>query len=345
MAPRIVVIGGGSYQWVPKLLVDLANTPSLADAEIVLRRHRPRAAAAMADFVGTSTIAKARAIPLSVSDHRPTSATRSTAPTTWSSRISTGGFASMRHDLEIPDGTASSSPSATPSGPAASCARCATSPCSSASRATWRSRLPGRVDAQHHEPDDHALPRGDARDRRSRPSACATRSRSAQFLLSLLLDADFRDFDLDGRPASTTSRSSPHDASAGDDGFARLRELLADPDARGDEPVHMPPGLGHEQHSFGGSCRKRDLLAANRVKFELFERFGVLPARGRSSPRRVLPRASSPRSRSGAGGGACTSPRSRTVSAGRTTTRTSSPKLTRRAEMFPTCRRARSSRR
>jgi hypothetical protein len=26
--PRIVVVGGGSFQWVPKLLIDLVNTPS-----------------------------------------------------------------------------------------------------------------------------------------------------------------------------------------------------------------------------------------------------------------------------------------------------------------------------
>ena len=45
-------------------------------------------------------------------------------------------------------------------------------------------------------------------------------------------------------------------------------------------PSTCPPGLGHEQHSFGGEWRKRDLLASNRVKFSLFERFGVLPAAG-----------------------------------------------------------------
>src|SRR6185295_7434055 len=59
-----------------------------------------------------------------------------------------------------------------------------------------------------------------------------------------------------------------------------LRGLLADADRRGDEPVHLPEGLGHEQHSFGGQFKKRDLLASNRVKFSLFERFGVLPAAG-----------------------------------------------------------------
>ena len=29
MGPRITIIGGGSYQWTPKLLVDFVNTPAL----------------------------------------------------------------------------------------------------------------------------------------------------------------------------------------------------------------------------------------------------------------------------------------------------------------------------
>ncbi|MDQ1521655.1 MAG: Family 4 glycosyl hydrolase, partial [Actinomycetota bacterium] len=37
MAPRMTIIGGGSYQWVPKLLIDLANTPTLHDAQLVLQ--------------------------------------------------------------------------------------------------------------------------------------------------------------------------------------------------------------------------------------------------------------------------------------------------------------------
>src|SRR6185295_11851946 len=101
----------------------------------------------------------------------------------------------------------------------------------------------------------------------------------AQFTLSQLLDADFRAIDLtvtgvNHLPIVTEIKV------AGADGFDLLRELLADTEAKGDEPVHMPPGLGHEQHSFGGRFRKRDVLAANRVKFALFERFGVLPAAG-----------------------------------------------------------------
>jgi alpha-galactosidase/6-phospho-beta-glucosidase family protein len=34
--PRIVIVGGGSYHWAPRLLCDFANTPSLANADVVL---------------------------------------------------------------------------------------------------------------------------------------------------------------------------------------------------------------------------------------------------------------------------------------------------------------------
>ena len=41
MSPKITFIGGGSYQWGPKLLLDIANTPSLQHAEIVLQDIDP----------------------------------------------------------------------------------------------------------------------------------------------------------------------------------------------------------------------------------------------------------------------------------------------------------------
>ena len=50
MPPRIVVIGGGSFQWVPKLFCDLVNTPSLAEAEIVLEDIAPEPLADMTEF-------------------------------------------------------------------------------------------------------------------------------------------------------------------------------------------------------------------------------------------------------------------------------------------------------
>ena len=40
-AAVLTIIGGGSYQWTPKLLVDFVNTPALRDAEIVLHDIDP----------------------------------------------------------------------------------------------------------------------------------------------------------------------------------------------------------------------------------------------------------------------------------------------------------------
>ena len=49
--PRIVIIGGGSYQWVPKLLVDLANTPALHDSEVVIEDIDPAPIPRMVELV------------------------------------------------------------------------------------------------------------------------------------------------------------------------------------------------------------------------------------------------------------------------------------------------------
>ena len=99
MSPRIVVIGGGSYQWVPKLLVDVANTPSLQGAEIVLQDIDPEPLPLMADWV--EHVARSRGIPLTA---RTTTDRRAALPGAdfVVVTISTGGFESMRQDLEVP---------------------------------------------------------------------------------------------------------------------------------------------------------------------------------------------------------------------------------------------------
>ncbi len=66
----------------------------------------------------------------------------------------------------------------------------------------------------------------------------------------------------------------------GEDAFPRLRELLADPQRLQNEPIHLPPGLDPEIVALAAEFKKADLVAQHRVKFSLFERFGVLPGAG-----------------------------------------------------------------
>jgi alpha-galactosidase/6-phospho-beta-glucosidase family protein len=96
---RIVIVGGGSRQWGPKLVTDLLTTPSLSDADIVLhdideasleRVHRY--AQIVAEKVDSTATIDA------TSDRRAALRDADFVVVT----ISTGGFESMTHDLEIP---------------------------------------------------------------------------------------------------------------------------------------------------------------------------------------------------------------------------------------------------
>ncbi len=65
-----------------------------------------------------------------------------------------------------------------------------------------------------------------------------------------------------------------------DDGFTLLRDFLDEPGERANEPIWMdpPPANSHwHKYSDGEKWTKSDVAANQAVKFELFERFGVLP--------------------------------------------------------------------
>jgi alpha-galactosidase/6-phospho-beta-glucosidase family protein len=98
-ATQVTIIGGGSYQWTPELLADLLSTPALAGSHIVLEDTDPDPLPTM------------RALGERISEALGTKATLGT--TTDQRRaldgadfvvvtISTGGFASMTADLEVP---------------------------------------------------------------------------------------------------------------------------------------------------------------------------------------------------------------------------------------------------
>ncbi len=253
-APRIVVVGGASYQWVPKLLIDMVNTPSLAEAEVVLEDVDARALPEMVDFV--RHLAGVKGIPMTVSattDQREALSGADYVVVT----ISTGGFESMRHDLDIPQRYGIRQAVGDSVGPGGivralrnipvllGIARDMAEVCPDA----WLLNLTNPMTT---------LCRAVTRETRVKTVGLCHEVTGAQFTLSQLLGADFRDFDLtvvgvNHFPIVTEM------SVGGDDGFAQLRQLLAEPP--GDERVGQ-------------------MLAANQVKFALFERFGVLPAAG-----------------------------------------------------------------
>ena len=100
MGPRITIVGGGSHQWTPKLLVDFVNTPALRDAEIVLHDIDPVPIPRMVELA--AHLAARRGIGLSATGTTDRRAALGGADFVVVN-ISTGGFASMRHDLEIPE--------------------------------------------------------------------------------------------------------------------------------------------------------------------------------------------------------------------------------------------------
>ena len=100
-----------------------------------------------------------------------------------------------------------------------------------------------------------------------------------QFAMSLLFDCGMREV----RPVVAGVNHLPLITSftiGSDDGFTLLRDFLDNPGPRADDPIWMnpPPANSHwHKHSDGDKWTKSDVVANQRVKFELFERFGVLP--------------------------------------------------------------------
>jgi alpha-galactosidase len=65
-----------------------------------------------------------------------------------------------------------------------------------------------------------------------------------------------------------------------EDGFTLLGDFLDNPGSRADDPIWMsppPPNTHWHKHSSGEKWTKSDVVINNAVKFDLFQRFGVLP--------------------------------------------------------------------
>ena len=275
MAPRIVIVGGGSYQWVPKLLVDLVNTPSLAEAEIVLCDIDPAPLDPMADFVRHVVGLKGLGMTVATTtDQRAALPGADYVVVT----ISTGGFASMRHDLEIPERHGIKQSVGDSVGPGGIMRGLRNIPVLVGIARDMEELCPDGWMLNITNPMT-TLCRSMTHETSIKTVGMCHEIAGAQFALSVLLDTGFLDLDFEivgvnHLPIFTSLRVN------GDDGFERLRELMADPDGLGSEPVRIPAHFGAEAVKAASGFCKRDLLEHHKVKLALFERFGVLPGAG-----------------------------------------------------------------
>ena len=96
---QVTIIGGGSYQWTPKLMTDLLATPSLTGCHLVLMDTDPTPLPKMAALVTRANEALgARATVETTTDRRRALEGADFVVVT----ISTGGFDSMSVDLDVP---------------------------------------------------------------------------------------------------------------------------------------------------------------------------------------------------------------------------------------------------
>ncbi|MBM3658019.1 MAG: hypothetical protein FJW95_00745 [Actinobacteria bacterium] len=274
MAPRIVFVGGGSYQWTPKLLLDIADTPSLAEAEIVIEDIDPRPIPDLVDFV--HHIARVRGVGL-----RATGTTDQRAALEGADHvvvcISTGALDSMQHDLAIPERYGIRQSVGDTVGPGGIMRGLRNIPVMLGIARDMEDICPDAWLLNLTNPMT-TLTRAVLRETSVTAIGLCHEVTIALYTLSQILGCDPRAMDPTVAGVNHLPFITALDVD-GEDGLALLRDVLSDPDARA-RPLAIRGITGHEAVSAGGSFTVGSLLASNRVKVELFERFGVLPAAG-----------------------------------------------------------------
>ena len=276
-APRIVVIGGGSYQWTPKLLVDLANTPSLAEADVVLVDVDPVPLPRMVALV--EHLARTRGIGLSA-----TSTTDQRAALDGADYvvvcISTGGLESMAHDLHVPARYGIRQPVGDTVGPGGISRALRNVPVMLGIARDMEELCPDAWLLNLTNPMT-ALCRAVTKSTGIETIGLCHEVTMTRFTLSMLLGCAFRDVDLTVTGVNHLPIVTAIDVD-GRDGLAELRDMVERIDEVAAEPllVNLPAGVAQDDVTFGAEWTKGALLDANRVKLELLRRFGALPAAG-----------------------------------------------------------------
>jgi alpha-galactosidase len=276
VAPRITFIGGGSYQWVPKLLVDIANTPALHDAELVLEDIDPGPLPRMVALV--EHIAEVRGIGLTARSTTDQRAALDGAEFVVVN-ISTGGFESMRADLEIPARFGIRQSVGDSVGPGGIVRALRNIPVFVGISRDMEECCPDAWMLNLTNPMT-TICRTVTKTSPIRTVGLCHEVTNAQFALSLLLDRSF----LEITPTVAGVNHLPVITAldvGGDDGLALLADLLDHEADRAAEPLDMEFAEHLDLRAADdGRLTRGDLLAAHRVKLELFRRTGVLPAAG-----------------------------------------------------------------
>ncbi len=275
MAPKITLVGGGSTHWTPKLTVDFANTPALTNAEVVLYDLDPDSLPPALKVV--EHVAERRGIPLTARattdiDDALTGAEYVIAT------FSVGGFASMRHDIEIPNRYGIRQTVGDSVGPGGISRSLRSVPVILAVARAMERRCPEALLVNVSNPLT-ALCRAVTRETSISTIGLCAEIVGLKFVLSLLFDADFTSIDpvvagVNHLPLVTSLRIGDRD------GFAMLRRALSgdgDLDLSGRLWMDPPAAMHYQMSDPERGWTKADILANNKVKFELFDRFGVLP--------------------------------------------------------------------
>ena len=278
MGASITIVGGGSYHWAPRLLADFANTPSLSDARVVLHDLDAERMKLMQDL--GSEIARRRGISMTVEAEGDRRRALDGADFVITA-FSVGGFDSMQHDIEIPQRFGIRQPIGDSVGPGGILRALRSVPV----------LLEIARDVEAVAPDAWlvnvtnpltALCRSVTRETNVKTVGLCNEWVGCAWILSLLFDCGMADIDpilggVNHYPLATSLR-----VAGDDDGFVRLHALLGEPERAATEPIWMDPPerAGWVKVSPADHWTKLDVIENNRVRFELFRRFGVLVGSG-----------------------------------------------------------------
>lgn len=274
MGAKVAIVGGGSTHWGPSLLVDFANEKALCDAEVVLMDLDQEALATMVKL--GEHIAECRGINLSARGTTDLQGALAGSEFVISA-FSVGGFESMRHDIEIPQRYGIRQPVGDSVGPGGISRSLRSIPAILDVARAMERQCPDALLINVTNPLT-ALCRAVSRETAVDVVGLCNEVVGLQLSMSLLFDAPMHEVDpviagVNHIPIATSLRIGEHD------GFAMLREVIEGRvDLCGPIWLDPPPDQLHWHPIEPGRWSKADVLENNKLKLELFRRFGVLPA-------------------------------------------------------------------